>query len=82
MQRKFPAFYRWCRGPTQHQLARFSRLRYRVLEYHAYFGHGYYNRIPFLGRMVDRVADLLVRHPLPALTSYACVMLQKVAMKL
>jgi len=78
MQLKFPAFYRWCRGPSQRQLGRFRALRYRVLEYHGFFGHGYYNRIPMLRRAVDRVADLLVKHPLPDLTSYAFVILQKV----
>ena len=79
MQRKFPAFYKWCRGPTRRQLARFERLRYRVLEYRGFFGHGYYNRMPALRGALDRVAGFLVRHPVPHLTSYAWVMLQKVA---
>ncbi len=79
MEGKFPAFYKWCRGPTRRQIARFEALKYRVLEYRGFFGHGYYNRIPALRRAMDRVANGLVRHPLPDLTSYACIVLQKAA---
>jgi SAM-dependent methyltransferase len=77
MHRKFAAFYRWCRGPILNQIARFEELDFQVLEYHGFFGHGYYNRIPLLKRAHDRISDLLLRHPLPLLTSYAYVMLQK-----
>ena len=79
LQRKFPAFYRWCRGPRRRQIARFEGLGFRVLEYCGFFGHGYYNRIPMLHHAVDAMANFLIRHPLPHLTSFACVTLQKVA---
>jgi hypothetical protein len=77
MQRKVPAFYRWCRGPTRRQVARFTRLQYRVLEYKGFFGHGYYNRIPLMRRALDFFAGFLVRHPIPDITSYAWVVLEK-----
>jgi SAM-dependent methyltransferase len=74
---KFPALYRWCRGPTRRQIARFEHLGFQVVEYVGYFGHGYYDRIPLLQTLEDRVESLLVRRPVPWLTSYASVLLRK-----
>jgi SAM-dependent methyltransferase len=76
---KFPAHYRWCRGPTRHQIRRFERIGFEVERYVGYFGHHYYDRIPPLQRLVDGSADLLVRHPFPLFTSYAQVVLRKKA---
>jgi len=74
---KFPAYYRWCRGPTQRQLARLHALGYEIVEYTGYFGHGYFGPVKPLDRAEQWLSDLLVRHPLPALTSYALVVLQR-----
>lgn len=75
---KFPAYYRWCRGPTQTQMRRFKGLGYRVVEYRGFFGHaGYYNKIPILKSVHDLKSAYLLRHPHPLLTSYACVVLEK-----
>jgi SAM-dependent methyltransferase len=79
MQAKFPARYSWSRGPTSGAIARFRALGYEIVEYRGYFGHPYYNR-PVLGpvRAFERAkAGWLCRHPVPALTSYAVVILRK-----
>jgi SAM-dependent methyltransferase len=78
-QDKFPARYSWARGPTRRMLARLSRLGYEVLEYRGYFGHPYYNRPALrpVRALEEAKAAWLCRHPLPALTSYAVVILRK-----
>lgn len=76
---KFPALYRWCRGPTRRQLRRFERIGYEIEEYVGYFGHPYYDRLPGARRIETRIASALSRCPVPALTAYAIVVLQKPA---
>jgi SAM-dependent methyltransferase len=73
----FPAAYRWCRGPSRSQLRRFEGLGFEIEEYVGYFGHIYYKRVPALQALEDRLARSLVRHPVPALTSFARVVLVK-----
>ncbi|MGH9672283.1 MAG: class I SAM-dependent methyltransferase, partial [Bryobacteraceae bacterium] len=75
--RKFPAYYRWCRGPTVSQQRRFERLEYRVEEYAGFFGHDYYRRIPLARTVQTCVAQYLLRHPIRLLTSYAYLVLRK-----
>jgi SAM-dependent methyltransferase len=74
---KFPARYEWCRGPTRRQRVRLERIGFRVLRYSGYFGHGYFAKAPQLQTLNDRLAAFLVRHPVPILTSYAIVELEK-----
>jgi SAM-dependent methyltransferase len=74
---KFPAFYRWCRGPTRRQLRRLESTGLEVIEYTGFFGHGYYERLPPLQWLEDRKADWLVGHPLPHLTSFAWLLLAR-----
>jgi uncharacterized UPF0146 family protein len=76
---KFPALYKWCRGPSRGQLGNFKSVGYEIVEFRAFFGHAYYNRMPALQRMSDAISRMLVRHPIPALTSYAIVMLRRPA---
>jgi SAM-dependent methyltransferase len=79
MHDKFPARYSWSRGPTRRAIGRLTRLGYEVVEYRGYFGHPYYDR-PALRpvRALEQAkADWLCRHPVPALTSYAVVVLRK-----
>lgn len=75
----FPAYYRWCRGPTRRQLERFERLGFEVEEYVGYFGHSYFRRVATLHRLEYRLARLLVRRPVAALTSFALVVMVKQA---
>ncbi len=77
MHQKFPAYYRWCRGPTRRQLARLRRVGFDIEEYVGVFGHGYYHPLPVADRLQTAVSELLARHPLPALTAYAWTRLRR-----
>jgi SAM-dependent methyltransferase len=74
---KFRAYYRWCRGPTARQIRRFTNAGYDVEEYVGFFGHSYYRRVRPIQELEDRLARLLVRRPIPLLTSFAYVVLRK-----
>lgn len=73
----FPARYRWCRGPLPSQLRRLHGVGYEVEEYIGYFGHTYFRRLPALQELEYKWARLLLRHPVPALTSFAYMRLAK-----
>ena len=73
---KFKAYYRWCRGPTASQLARFRRLGYDVSEYIGFYGTpGYWERLR-LEHFDDWLAQKLTRYHVPYLTGYALVTLK------
>jgi SAM-dependent methyltransferase len=74
---KFPAYYRWCRGPTERQQARLEGVGFEVQEYVGVFGHGYYHPLPFLDRANARLSSWLARNPRPELTAYAWVTLRR-----
>jgi len=74
---KFPAYYRWCRGPTAAQRRRFESLGYVVERYVGFFGHGYYNRIPLLRTLHEWATRYLLRHPVSWMTSFAYVVLRR-----
>ena len=75
--RKFPAYYRWCHGPTRRQRDRLTTAGYEIEGYIGLFGHGYYRRVPGL-RTVHRYATgMIARRPLAAWTSYAIVVLRR-----
>jgi len=74
---KFRAYYRWCRGPTRGQVRRLRRSGFEIDEYVAGFGHTYYCRSPHLQRLEDVKTQLLLRHPVALLTSYAIVVLRR-----
>jgi SAM-dependent methyltransferase len=74
---KFPAFYRWCMGPTDRNLRHYRNVGFEVQEWRGCFGHHYYNRIPLLDAAEQAKSRLLLRHPVPWLTSYAVVVLRK-----
>jgi SAM-dependent methyltransferase len=78
-QDKFPARYSWSRGPSRRMIGRLSRLGYEVVEYRGYFGHPYYNHPALrpVRALEEAKAAWLCRHPVPALTSYAVVILRK-----
>lgn len=69
---KFPAYYQWCRGPTKSQFRRLASVGLDVVQYIGFFGHkGYYRRIPGLKQAHELITRLLLKFPVPALTSYA-----------
>jgi SAM-dependent methyltransferase len=76
--KKFPAYYSWCRGPTRKQMRRFSGLGYQVEEYIGFFGHDpYYSKFPLLLRLHRTLSKWLERHPIPLLCSFTYVILRK-----
>lgn len=76
-QAKFPALYRWCRGPTERQLCRLEAAGFAVVRYTGYFGQPDYVRRLVLLRDVDRAATRrLLARPRRWLTSYALVELR------
>jgi SAM-dependent methyltransferase len=76
---KFPASYRWCRGPTRSQIRRLESTGFAVERYVGFFGHWYLARMPRLQRLEDTWARSLVRHPNPWLTTFAWVRLRRPA---
>jgi SAM-dependent methyltransferase len=74
---KFPAYYRWTTGPTRRAVKRFESVGFEVKEYYGAFGHRYYYQIPPLNATEFAKSRFLMRHPVPALTSYAAVVLRK-----
>ena len=74
---KFPAYYRWCVGPTPRAIRRLEELGWEIIEYKGYFGHTYYRRFPPLFRLHEWKTVLLEGHPVPGLTNYALVWLRK-----
>jgi SAM-dependent methyltransferase len=74
---KFPAYYRWCRGPSTRQLARFADIGFTVEEYVGFFGHGYFESLPLLQRASDALTSVKLKHPVPVLTTDAWVLLRR-----
>lgn len=76
-RKKFPTYYSWCRGPLQKQVRALKDLGYEVVEYAGFFGTPYLNRLKPLQKLDSYLAAKMVDHPLPFLTSYACLLLHK-----
>lgn len=74
---KFPAYYKWCSGPTEKAIRRLEFIGYDVIEYCGYFGHGYYDGIPLVRNLQGFVKEFLVKHPVPCLTSFASVIVRR-----
>lgn len=78
-QLKFPAYYRWCTGPTRRAIKRYESVGFEVEAWHAAFGHDYYVVVPPLHAAERAKTRFLMAHPVPALTSFAAVVLRKPA---
>jgi SAM-dependent methyltransferase len=76
---KFPAYYSWCRGPTERQLRRIESVGYAIERYVGFFGHGMYARMPPLHAAHRAFARLLLDHPMPTFTSFALAVLVRPA---
>lgn len=74
---KFKAYYSWCRGPTNKMFKRFEELGYKVEEYFGFFGHNYYHKIPVVRYIESFKTTLLLKFPIPLLTSYAKIVLRR-----
>lgn len=76
---KFPAYYRWTTGPTKRAIRRFNSVGFEVEQWHGAFGHHYYHVLKPLAAMERAKTRFLLKHPVPALTSFAAVVLRKPA---
>ena len=74
---KFRPYYSWCRGPSRAQLARLRSVGFSIERYTGYFGHAFYRRIKPLSAAESAFVGVMVDHPLPALTSFALVVLRR-----
>jgi SAM-dependent methyltransferase len=74
---KFRAHYRWCEGPRSRQYRRFAAMGFDVVEYVALVGHRYYERFPAAQWVADAVSRRAVRLRLPAVSTYAWVVLRR-----
>lgn len=73
----FRPYYSWCRGPTRRQLVRLASVGFAVRRYIGFFGHPYYARASAVRSAHETLSRWLVRHPVPILTSYALVVLER-----
>ncbi len=76
---KFRPHYSWCRGPSQKQIRRLESIGFTVKRYTGFFGHGYFMRVRPLHVANRQLTDWLFAHPLPSMTSFALVVLEKPA---
>lgn len=63
---KFPAYYKWCLGPTKKQINKFQSIGYIVEIYKGYLGSGYLSGIKYL-RPIEILFNFFVlklNHPL------------------
>lgn len=75
---KFPAYYSWCRGPSNKQIKKFEKIGFTVSQYIGFFGHaGYYRKLPFIEKIHRAISNWLISHPAPLLTSFAYLVLKK-----
>jgi SAM-dependent methyltransferase len=76
-QGKFPAYYRWCRGPSPKQLGRLQSVGFHVEEVRGYFGTGYVHMLGPIARGYEAAARRLIANPKPSLCSYAWWILRR-----
>jgi hypothetical protein len=76
---KFPAYYSWCRGPSAKQLARLRSTGFSIEQYIGFFGHGFYARVKPLFAAQQLLTSTLLEHPVPSMTSFALVVLERPA---
>lgn len=73
----FRPYYSWCRGPTPRQLGRLAEAGFVVRRYVGFFGHPYYDRVKPIRVLHNALSRWLVDHPVPLLTSYSLVVLER-----
>ncbi|HTY97775.1 MAG TPA: methyltransferase domain-containing protein [Solirubrobacteraceae bacterium] len=76
---KFRPYYSWCRGPSRAQLARLRSVGFSVERYTGYYGHAFYRHVKPLAAAERAFVGVMVEHPLPALTSFALVVVRRPA---
>lgn len=74
---KFPAYYRWCRGPTRRQVRRLTSMGFEIGEYVCRLRTRVLLSRAAASTLRGREDAILLRHPIPLLASYAIVVLRR-----
>ena len=74
---KFPALYKWCKGPVKGFAKRFEGLGYEVLEHRGYVGHDYLSKRKGIYPLEKVFSKALLKLNFAALCSNAILVLQK-----
>ncbi len=69
-ERPFPAYYRWCAGPSRRQYRRLASEGFEVVDYVVLVGHRYYERFPRVQRAADALSRQALRLRHPAISTY------------
>jgi SAM-dependent methyltransferase len=70
---KFPARYRWCRGSQRYMEQRLLPIGFASVEVVAYYGNGYFERVPVVRQLERLLSETGARRGWPALASFAYV---------
>jgi len=79
---KFPAKYKWCKGPMKGFAKRFEKMDFEVLEHRGYVGHDYLVNRKGLHTLEKCYSKLLLKLNSPLLCSNSILVLQKSSRKL
>jgi SAM-dependent methyltransferase len=74
---KFPAYYRWSKGPTQKQQERFISVGYSIEWFNGYLGSGYLYSVPILNYVEKIYNFFILKMASPLLCSNAIVLLKR-----
>lgn len=69
---KFPAFYRWC-TTTKRTKKKLDSVGFRDSRIVPFYGHGYYAKIPILGKVAQHFWPVAERHDWRMLSTYAYI---------
>lgn len=74
---KFPAYYRWCIGPTKRQINKFLSKGFVVEKYYGYIGSGYLVNIPILNLLERLYNTIILKIKSPYFCSNSIIFLSK-----
>lgn len=74
---KFPAYYKWCMGPTKKQIIRFQSIGYNIDQYYGYLGSGYLIHISLLKTFEKIFTKIILKIRNPYLCSNSIIKLVK-----
>jgi hypothetical protein len=74
---KFKALYKGCRGPSRRTRRYYESLGYEVVDYRAFYGHGYFRSVPAIRTIDNWLSSLSCKWDSPFYSSYAYLRLRK-----
>ncbi|HXF97238.1 MAG TPA: methyltransferase domain-containing protein [Gaiellaceae bacterium] len=76
-KKRFPARYSKCFGPTRGMHRMLREIGYEVVAYRPFYGTGYFERWPILGRIERSISTVGAPRRNPYLTSYVWLVVRK-----